>query len=71
MKSFLAGLSLGFGLGVLFAPMSGQEFRTTVADRAGEFADTARDSYGRVRQTAEAAIGSIRRESEDRSGTQG
>ena len=71
MKSFLAGLGLGFGLGVLFAPMSGQEFRDTVADRAGDIADTARDNYGRVRETAGAAISSLRGEAEDRTGTRG
>ncbi len=25
MKSFLAGLGIGIGLGILFAPMSGEE----------------------------------------------
>jgi gas vesicle protein len=71
MKGFLAGLGVGFGLGVLFAPMSGQDFRDTVASRAGDVADTARDSYGRVRQTAHAVISSSQGESEGRTGTQG
>ena len=71
MKSFLAGLGLGFGLGVLFAPMSGEELRGTVVDRASDIADTARDKYERVRETAGAAISSIRGEAETRTGTQG
>jgi gas vesicle protein len=71
MKGFLTGMVLGFGLGVLFAPMSGQDFRDTVASRAGDIADTARDSYGRVKQTAQAVINSSQGESEGRTGTQG
>jgi gas vesicle protein len=71
MKSFLTGMAVGFGLGVLFAPMSGQNFRDTVASRAGDIADTARDSYSRVKDTAQAVIGSARAESENRTGTQG
>jgi gas vesicle protein len=70
MKSFLTGLAFGFGLGVLFAPMSGQEFRDTVSTRAGEIADTARDQYANVRDTAGAAITSIRGESDRRTGTE-
>ena len=71
MKSFLAGLGVGFALGVLFAPMSGEELRDTVADKAEDIANTARDKYERVRETAGAAIGSIRREGEARTGTEG
>jgi gas vesicle protein len=70
MKSFLTGVAFGFGLGVLFAPMSGQEFRDTVSNRAGEIADTARDQYANVRDTAGAAIASIRGESDRRTGTE-
>jgi gas vesicle protein len=69
MNSFLAGLGLGFGLGVLFAPMSGQELRDSIADRAGDIADTARDQYAQARETAGAAISSIRGQAENRSGT--
>lgn len=69
MKTFLVGMSIGFGLGVLFAPMKGQEFRETLADRAGDIADTTRESYGRMRQKADAAVSSIRDESEQRTGT--
>lgn len=68
MKAFLAGLGLGFGLGVLFAPMSGQELRDTIGDRAGDIADTARDGYAQVKQTAQTALTSIRGESETETG---
>ena len=31
MKSFLIGLGLGVGLGILFAPMSGEETRNNLS----------------------------------------
>ena len=71
MKGFFAGLGLGFGLGMLFAPKSGQELRDTVSDKAGELADTAREKYERVREGAKAAVSSIREEGEVRTGTGG
>jgi len=69
MNNFLAGLGLGFGLGLLFAPMSGQELRGSIADRTGDIADTARDQCDQVRETSRAAISSIRGEAESRLGT--
>ena len=44
MKSFLVGLGIGLGLGVLFAPMSGEETRNNLAQRASDLADGARDT---------------------------
>lgn len=61
MKSFLAGLGIGIGLGILFAPMSGEETRENLSQRAGDLADSARDlaSQGRekVRNTVSAMRG--------------
>ena len=48
MGSFLAGLGIGFGLGVLFAPMSGEQMRATVVDRANQAIDTGRAVGQRV-----------------------
>jgi len=48
MKSFLAGLGIGIGLGVLFAPMSGEETRNNLTQRAGDLADSARRSRQRA-----------------------
>jgi gas vesicle protein len=71
MKSFLVGLGLGVGLGLLFAPMSGEETRTNLADRANDLANSARDTYEQnrdrvqrgvenIRGTAERAVGQVR-----------
>jgi gas vesicle protein len=43
MKGFLIGLGIGVGLGVLFAPMSGEETRNNLVDRASDLSDSARE----------------------------
>ena len=45
MKGFLFGLGMGIGLGVLFAPMSGEETRNNLSDRANDLASSARESF--------------------------
>jgi hypothetical protein len=59
MKNFLAGLGLGFGLGVLFAPMRGEDVREMIAVRASELGDQARDTYQQVRDRAEGTIAAV------------
>jgi gas vesicle protein len=71
MMSFLAGLGLGFGLGMLYAPMRGQDMRELLASRANEAVDAARSQYEQVRDKAESAIGALRGEIEERSGKTG
>jgi gas vesicle protein len=70
MMNFLTGLGLGFGLGVLFAPMRGEDMREQLAVRAREMADTARNQYEQSRDKAERAISAIREGGEQRTGTQ-
>lgn len=71
MKGFLFGLGMGIGLGILFAPMSGEETRSNLAERANDLASSARDSYEQnrdrvnrgvesIRSTAERAMGQVR-----------
>ncbi len=65
MKSFLAGLGIGIGLGILFAPMSGEETRRDLQERAGELAGAARDlaeeGRARLRSTVSAVRGKAER----------
>ena len=60
MKSFLFGLGLGVGLGVLFAPMSGEETRNNIAQRANDVADQARESFEQGRERVRSGISAIR-----------
>ena len=60
MKSFLVGLGVGLGLGVLFAPMSGEETRNNIAQRANDLADQARDTIEQGKDRVRSGITAIR-----------
>ena len=60
MKSFLVGLGIGLGVGILFAPLSGEETRNNIAQRASDLADTAREKYEQGRERVRAGITAIR-----------
>ena len=62
MKSFLVGLGIGIGLGVLFAPTSGEQTRSNIRDRANDLADTARETLEQGRQRVRSGISAIRGE---------
>jgi gas vesicle protein len=64
MKSFLAGLGIGVGLGILFAPMSGEETRENLSQRAGDLADSARDLVGQGRERVRSTVSAIRGQAE-------
>ena len=49
--SFLGGIALGTGLGLLFAPVSGEEARTTLRDKAAGLRNKVSDVAGRYYQT--------------------
>jgi gas vesicle protein len=60
MKGFLLGLGIGVGLGVLFAPMSGEETRNNLSQRANDLADTAREAYESNRDRIQRGVEQIR-----------
>ncbi|PYP82532.1 MAG: hypothetical protein DMG65_26105 [Candidatus Angelobacter sp. Gp1-AA117] len=43
MKNFLAGLGIGFGIGILIAPRSGEETQEQLRNRAGDLANAVRE----------------------------
>jgi hypothetical protein len=60
MKGFLFGLGIGIALGVLFAPMSGEETRESLSERASEFAQAARENVEQGKERAQRAFSSFR-----------
>ena len=60
MKSFLFGLGLGLGAGILFAPRSGEETRNELAQRANDLADSARENFEQGREKVRSGISAIR-----------
>jgi gas vesicle protein len=60
MKGFLLGLGIGVGLGVLFAPMSGEETRNNLSQRANDLADSAREAYESNRDRIQRGVEQIR-----------
>ena len=60
MKSFLAGLGIGVGLGMLFAPMSGEETRNNLKERANDLADQARDAMQQGKDRVRSGLQAVR-----------
>ncbi len=60
MKAFLFGLGLGVGLGILFAPMSGEETRNTLSEKATDLASSARETFEQGRERIQRGVSSIR-----------
>jgi gas vesicle protein len=71
MKAFLFGLGLGVGLGVLFAPMSGEETRNTLQERAQDLANSARETIEQGKERIQRGVSSIRSEATRPTGTEG
>jgi gas vesicle protein len=68
MKSFLAGLGIGVGLGILFAPMSGEDTRSNLTQRAGDLADSARGLVDQGRERVKTTVSAIRGHAERAAG---
>ncbi|HZI56893.1 MAG TPA: YtxH domain-containing protein [Verrucomicrobiae bacterium] len=64
MKSFLAGLGIGIGLGILFAPMSGEDTRENLSQRASDLADSARDLVDQGRERVRSTVSTFRGQAE-------
>ena len=64
MKSFLAGLGNGIGLGILFAPMSGEATRENLSQRASDLADSARDLVDQGREKVRSTVSTFRGQAE-------
>ncbi len=62
MKAFLVGLGIGSGLGVLFAPMSGEETRNTLSEKASDLANSAKETYQQGRERVQKGVAAIRGE---------
>ena len=60
MKSFLAGLGIGIGMGILFAPTSGEETRENLTQRASDLADSARGLVDQGRDKVRTTVSAIR-----------
>lgn len=60
MRYFLLGLGVGIGMGVLFAPMSGEETRNNLTQRASDLADTAREAMEQGRERVRTQLSAIR-----------
>lgn len=70
MKSFLAGLGIGIGLGILFAPMSGEDTRNNLTQRASDLAGSARDLVEQGRDRVRTTVSAIRGQAERFTGNQ-
>ena len=64
MKSFLAGLGIGVGLGILFAPMSGEDARSNLQQRASDLADSAKGWADQGKERVRTAVSAIRGQGE-------
>jgi len=61
MKSFVAGFGIGLGIGLLFAPLAGEETRDRLVSRAGDLADSARGLVDEGRDCVRDTVSRLRK----------
>jgi gas vesicle protein len=75
ITTFLAGLSIGISLGILFAPVSGEETRSNLQQRGADLADFVRDligqqgKIGELRERVRSTISAVRGQPERATGS--
>ena len=73
--TFLLGMGVGVGLGILFAPSSGEEIRNTISEQAGNIRDRVSEQASNLKEQAtnlkEKVRDTVRRESGEGQGPQG
>jgi len=55
--ALLVGVGIGVGIGMLFAPASGQELRSTVADKVQDVSDKVRNQFSAERRGSSTSTG--------------
>jgi len=60
MKNFLVGFGIGFSVGMLVAPMSGEKTRRQLRDSAGELFESTREQARRIARDPQAAWDNVR-----------
>ena len=70
MKGFLIGLGIGAGLGVLLAPMSGEQTRRNLTERANDLAESARETTDDIKDRVRLGMSAIRGGVERATGTE-
>ncbi|PYV99854.1 MAG: hypothetical protein DMG89_06550 [Acidobacteria bacterium] len=69
LPAFLAGLGTGIAVGILFAPDSGEETRSRLADRARQGVEYAKEKGQDLGKRAQEAVGRVREETDTGTGS--
>ena len=64
LPTFLAGLGTGIAVGILFAPDSGEETRSRIADRARQGVEYAKEKGQELGKRAQESVGRGKEESD-------
>ena len=64
LPTFLAGLGTGIAVGILFAPDSGEETRSRIADRARQGVEYAKEKGQELGKRAQESVGRAKEEAD-------